>query len=119
MRRKCTVLCADQVQAEELDEFIWRHPADEFIPHNLFGEGPTMGTPVEINWLENYQTNYYLKNSAFVVNLSGNYLEQFSKFNHLIDFVPHKDADKAKARERYKRYKQAGCPLDYKSAKEL
>ena len=115
-RKKTTVLCATQAQAEAFDELIWQCPADKFIPHNLYGEGPDMGTPVEIIWQSAYQSMTKLRNTAVVINLSQQYIENLSNIKHVIDFVPLQDEEKEKARERYKRYKQAGCQLEYKTA---
>lgn len=115
-RKKITVLCADQTQAEAFDELIWQFPADKFIPHNLYGEGPDMGTPVEVIWLSAYQGMTKLRNTAVVINLSQYYIDNIVNIKHVIDFVPLQDEEKIEARERYKRYKQAGCQLEYKTA---
>jgi DNA polymerase-3 subunit chi len=115
-RKKITVLCASQEQAEAFDELVWQFPADKFIPHNLYGEGPDMGTPVEIIWQSAYQSMTKLRNTAVVINLSQQYIENITNIKHVIDFVPVPDEEKVKARERYKRYKQAGCQLEYKTA---
>lgn len=115
-RKKVTVLCATQTQAESFDDLIWQFPANKFIPHNLYGEGPDMGTPVEIIWHSAFLSMTKLRNTAVVINLSQQYIENTHNINHIIDFVPVNENDKAQARERYKRYKQAGLRLEYKSA---
>jgi DNA polymerase-3 subunit chi len=115
-RKKVTVLCADQRQAESFDDLIWQFPANKFIPHNLYGEGPDMGTPVEIIWFSAYLSMARLRNTAVVINLSQQYLESINNISHIIDFVPVNEDQKAQARERYKRYKQVGAKLEYKSA---
>ncbi|MFT6270383.1 MAG: DNA polymerase-3 subunit chi [Alphaproteobacteria bacterium] len=115
-RKKVTVLCASQTQAESFDDLIWQFPADKFIPHNLYGEGPDMGTPVEIIWHSAFLSMTKLRNTAVVINLSQQYIENTNNIKHIIDFVPVNEDEKAQARERYKRYKQAGLKLEYKSA---
>ncbi|MFT4654445.1 MAG: DNA polymerase-3 subunit chi [Kangiellaceae bacterium] len=115
-RKKVTVLCATQTQAESFDDLIWQFPANKFIPHNLYGEGPDMGTPVEIIWHSAFLSMTKLRNTAVVINLSQQYIENTNNINHIIDFVPVNENDKVQARERYKRYKQAGLRLEYKSA---
>ncbi len=115
-RKKITVLCDSQAQAEAFDEFIWQYPADKFIPHNLYGEGPEIGTPVEIIWESVYLSMTKLRNRALVINLSQAFIEKHHEIKHIIDFVPVDDTQKIQARERYKRYKQSGCQLEYKSA---
>lgn len=119
-RTRITILCADQTQAEDIDEFIWQYPHDAFVPHNLHGEGPAAGTPVEIVWFSAYvalaSANQRLRNRAMLVNLSAEFIDDHSQFKHIIDFVPTQEAQKEAARMRYKQYKQAGCQLEYKSA---
>jgi DNA polymerase-3 subunit chi len=115
-RKKVTVLCASQAQAESFDDLIWRFPANKFIPHNLYGEGPDMGTPVEIIWPSAFLSMSKLRNTAVVINLSQQFIENINNIKHIIDFVPVDENEKAKARERYQKYKQAGCQLEYKSA---
>lgn len=115
-RKKVTVLCETQAQAESFDDFIWQLPANKFIPHNLYGEGPDMGTPVEIIWHSVYLSMSKLRNTAVVINLSQHYIENTNNIKHIIDFVPVTEEEKVAARQRYKQYKQAGMTLEYKSA---
>jgi DNA polymerase-3 subunit chi len=115
-RIKTTVLCATQAQAEAVDEFIWQYPPDAFIGHNLYGEGPAAGTLAEIVWQSAYASMTSLRNKALVINLSGEFIDEYAKIKHIVDFVPIDEQHKEAARTRYKRYKQAGCQLEYKSA---
>lgn len=115
-RKKVTVLCATQAHAEAFDEFIWQHPSDSFIPHNLYGEGPDMGTPVEVIWLDAYNNMTKLRNTAMVINLSQHQLEKHDYIRHIVDFVALDEEQKVLARQRYKNYKMAGCQLEYKEA---
>ncbi|WP_395340569.1 DNA polymerase III subunit chi [Ningiella sp. W23] len=114
-RQYLTLVCADKTQAEWVDEYIWRQPAERFIAHNLQGEGPKNGSPVEITWLEQLDT-HPVRNKKVVINLAECHLAQFAAFHHLIDFVPSDEARKAQARERYKQYKQAGCDMRFINA---
>lgn len=96
------VLAADQSQAESLDERLWQFDADEFVAHNLVGEGPKSGAPVEIGWespRERRTTLIHLKDD--VMNASGRYQK-------IIDFVPADELGKQQARERYKVYRRLG-----------
>jgi DNA polymerase-3 subunit chi len=115
-RKKVTVLCNTQAEAESFDDLIWQFPADKFIPHNLYGEGPDMGTPVEILWHAAFTSMKKLRNTGVDINWSQSYLQYNGHLQHIIDFVPVNETDKVQARERYKQYKQAGCQLEYKTA---
>jgi DNA polymerase-3 subunit chi len=106
-------MCSTQSEAEAFDEFIWQYPADKFIPHNLYGEGPDMGTPVEILWLAAYSNMAKIRNSDMLIMLSNSHFEAHQQAKHIVDFVPADEVLKAQARERYSWYKKAGCQLKY------
>lgn len=112
-RKKVTVICESQVQAEQLDEYLWQFPADKFVPHNLFGEGPDMGTPVSIMWDAVYEKHAQIRNKNVVIILSQALLDKSTGIGQIIDFVPTQEEQKAVARNRYKAYKQAGYELEY------
>lgn len=114
-RQYLTVLCSDKQQAEAIDEYIWQQPADKFIAHNLQGEGPANGSPVEITWLDALDTRA-IRNKKLVINISHQFLSSFANYQHIIDFVPSDEVTKTAARERYKQYKQAGCKMTFVNA---
>jgi len=96
------VFCANQQDAELLDEVLWQFDAERFVPHNLTGEGPPRGAPIEISWLPP-------KNSRQVlINLTAMVPAFASRFSQIIEFVPADDTGKASARQRFKHYRQHG-----------
>ena len=96
------VFCANQQDAELLDEVLWQFDAERFVPHNLTGEGPPRGAPIEISWLPP-------KNSRQVlINLTATVPAFASRFSQIIEFVPADDTGKASARQRFKHYRQHG-----------
>lgn len=107
-KKKSVVLCADQAQAEAVDELLWQLPAGRFVPHNLAGEGPNGGAPVEIVW--QLQS---LPRKQCLINLSGQMVNNFNQFQQIIDFVPVEATAKQLARERYKQFQQAGCQMQF------
>ncbi|MFT5543499.1 MAG: DNA polymerase-3 subunit chi [Glaciecola sp.] len=113
-RKWASVLCVNKQQAENVDEFVWQHPVDSFIPHNLAGEGPKQGTPAEITWLG--QT---LSNRHTLINLSQTMIDNHKQYQHIIDFVPLEESQKQAARERYKQYKLAGCKMQFTPANQI
>ena len=40
----------NQQDAHLIDEHLWGFDPNSFVPHNLQGEGPEHGAPVEIGW---------------------------------------------------------------------
>jgi len=107
-KKKILVGVADQEQAHVVDEWLWQFEADRFIPHNLPGEGPHYGTPVEINWQPSQQRRGCFVNTCLQVPDYQPLLKGVTEWH---DFVPADDAGKAAARERYKQLKQAGFQI--------
>ena len=101
-KQRVFVYTADQQQAEVFDELLWQFDAERFVPHNLSGEGPRYGAPVEISWQAPRQNRHVLVNLADTVPAFAN------RFNQIIEFVPADAQLKAQARERFKHYRQLG-----------
>ncbi|MDU3068810.1 MAG: DNA polymerase III subunit chi [Escherichia coli] len=57
--KRVLIACEDEKQAYRLDEALWARPAESFVPHNLAGEGPRGGAPVEIAWLKQLARERY------------------------------------------------------------
>ena len=113
-KQKVFIYCEHQNQAEEVDELLWQRPVDGFIPHNLAGEGPEGGAPVEIAWQAPAT-----RNRTVCINLHRQCPDFARQFRTLIDFVPAQDQLKQQARERYKHYRSAGFFLDTQPAAQL
>lgn len=100
------VFTDDQSQSHQVDELLWSFDADSFIAHNLAGEGPSYGSPVEIS--HTAPTN----NRHVLVNLATQMPEFVQKFQHIIDFVPADESLKQMARARYSAYRRLGIHLN-------
>ncbi|WP_413112675.1 DNA polymerase III subunit chi [Thaumasiovibrio sp. DFM-14] len=97
----------DKAAAEQIDNLLWQREPDGFVPHNLLGEGPRQGAPVEIGW-------GYLRHSghrSILINLANNAANFAVTFAQVVDFVPCDENLKQLARERYKQYRHAGIQL--------
>lgn len=105
-KRRLWVYCNDQQEAEQFDELLWQRPADSFIPHNLVGEGPAGGAPIEISWKEPERVN-----RPVLVNLHQSYPAFSTRYQNVIDFVPAEEELKKLARTRYKHYRAAGFEM--------
>lgn len=107
-QKKIHFAVADQDQAHKVDEWLWQFEANRFIPHNLPGEGPHYGTPVEINWqLSQLRRNCFINTNLEVPS----YFSQLKGISEWHDFVPADDAGKQAARERYKQLKELGVTI--------
>ncbi len=113
-RRRCLVLCDDQQQAEAFDELLWQQPDNRFVPHNLSGEGPANGTPVEISWQDQA-----VRGKPVLINLKNSLPPHGQHFQVIYDFVPAEEQAKQAARERYKQYRAAGFSLDTVAANSI
>jgi len=85
----------DVATAEKIDELMWQLPSDKFIPHNLQGEGPHYGAPIEIGHQPPQGRRHVLINLCHP-------LPQFAvNFSQIIDFIPSDEEQKQQARERF------------------
>ncbi|WP_394249458.1 DNA polymerase III subunit chi [Vibrio profundi] len=99
--------CNDKQHAEMLAEYFWQADADQFIAHNLVGEGPKYATNIEIGY-QDVKPNW---NRQLVINVADNNTTFANAFAQVVDFVPCEEKAKQLARERYKIYRQAGYQL--------
>ena len=102
---KVFIYTDNQEDAFAVDEYLWQFDGESFVPHNLLGEGPRYGTPVEISW----QTPTHSR--QVLINLSANVPDFSLKFQQIIDFVPAQEQLKIAARTRYSTYKKMGLTL--------
>lgn len=103
--RAC-ILTRDGREARELDEFLWRYPADRFLPHVVgTTEDPEL-QPVIIDTAPNDQ------NGATVLINAGQRTDlDPAAFDTVVEFVV--TAQLAESRERYRSYREQGCRMEY------
>lgn len=99
--------CQDKQQAHNIDELLWQFEPSAFVPHNLKGEGPMTGAPVEIGF-DRLGPN---KSRQLLLNLADQTPPFAVNFGHIIDFVANDAQHKAVARERYRQYRGLGVEL--------
>lgn len=96
--KRVLIACEDEKQAYRLDEALWARPAESFVPHNLAGEGPRGGAPVEIAWPQKRSSSP----RDILISLRTSFADFATAFTEVVDFVPYEDSLKQLARERYK-----------------
>lgn len=106
--KRVLIACEDEKQAYRLDEALWARPAESFVPHNLAGEGPRGGAPVEIAWPQKRSSSP----RDILISLRTSFADFATAFTEVIDFVPYEDSLKQSARDRYKAYRVAGFNLN-------
>ena len=107
--RKVYIHAHDQEQAHAVDEYLWALDLNEFIPHNLVGEGPAKAPPVQIGFTQPPEEQH-----DCLINLSRDVQPFFSYFLKCYEIVPNQEEHKESARERYKLYRGHGYPLQHK-----
>lgn len=106
--KRVLIACVDEQQAIRLDEALWQRPPDAFVPHNLAGEGPHYGAPIELCWPQR-------RGNAprdILISLLPVCADFATTFHEVIDFVPYEESQKQLARERYKAYRRVGFHLN-------
>ena len=106
--KRILIACENEQQAIRLDEALWQRPANAFVPHNLAGEGPRYGAPVELAWPQR-------RGNAprdLLLSLLPQFADFATAFQEVIDFVPYEEEQKQLARDRYKAYRSVGFHLN-------
>jgi DNA polymerase-3 subunit chi len=109
---KVFIYTDNQQDAFSVDEYLWQFDGDSFVPHNLLGEGPSYGSPVEISWQPPTHPRQVL------INLSANAPDFAVNFQQVIDFVPFSEPLKIAARTRYSTYKKMGLTLSTQTVED-
>ncbi|WP_153446214.1 DNA polymerase III subunit chi [Vibrio algicola] len=104
---KVYINAQDKTQAETIDEHFWQQQSENYQAHNLVGEGPHYGTPIEIGYSQ-VRPN---RNRQLVINMSHDKTNFALSFTQVVDFVACEEKGKQQARERYKIYRQAGFEM--------
>ncbi|AIU87097.1 MULTISPECIES: DNA polymerase III subunit chi [Pectobacterium] len=105
--KRVLIACEDEQQAIRLDEALWQRDPNAFVPHNLAGEGPRHGAPVELAWPQR-------RGNAprdLLISLLPQFADFATAFHEVIDFVPYEESLKQLARDRYKTYRSVGFQL--------
>lgn len=100
--------CADQAQAEQIDERIWQQPPAQFIAHHLIGETGFHANQIEIGWFGKRPQS----KRDILINLAAEAPNFAPSFTQVIDFIPYDETLKQYARVRYQIYRQAGHQLE-------
>lgn len=110
-KQRIYIHCQEQQQAFDIDETLWQFEPDSFVPHNLIGEGPEYGSPVEIGYGKQAPSSASMKNRHLLINLADQSPHFAVNFANIIDFVASDETLKVIARERYKQYRAMGIEL--------
>ncbi len=94
-------------EAQELDQLLWSFSAESFLPHHLQGETVLDPRSVVLSWgaAEPLAPN--------LLNLDEDLPGTAGRFETIAEFVLDEEHAKARSRELWNRYKQAGHTLQH------
>lgn len=103
---RVTLFCPDRETAARLDRMLWAVPATGFLPHCGPADPLAPVTPVLID-----STGDTHAHDEMLINLHTEWPAFFSRYQRLAEIVSSDDADRARARERYKFYRDRGYAI--------
>jgi DNA polymerase-3 subunit chi len=102
------LLVPDQAAAIELDELLWTFSQGSFVPHAVCTDKADSDVPpVLIGYAEPPAAL-----NDVLVSLSAEVPPWFSRFARVAELVGPAEADKNRARGRFRFYRERGYPLD-------
>jgi DNA polymerase-3 subunit chi len=102
------LLTADAPAALELDELLWTFSQGSFVPHAVYkNPADAESNPVLIGHNEP-PAEYH----DVLVSLAPEVPPWFSRFARVAELVAPDEAEKARARERFRFYRERGYPLE-------
>jgi DNA polymerase-3 subunit chi len=99
------VWCDDPARLAQFDRLLWTF-SNDFIPHVSASDPGAPDTPVLLAG-DSPVTDHH----EVMINLGDRTPGTFSRFDRLIELVSTDEADRARARERYRFYRDRGYPM--------
>jgi DNA polymerase-3 subunit chi len=101
------ILTADNAESRRLDDLLWTFAAGSFVPHALHDGGtPDPLTPVLIGADAPPESH-----DDVLITTTPEVAECFSRFKRVAEVVGGADDDKARARDRFRHYRDRGYTL--------
>ncbi len=94
--------------AAALDEFLWTFRDGSFVPHALLGSEAATDSPVVIGQGQEPDPSH----RDVLINLGDEVPLFFSRFERVAEIVAGDEATRARARERFRFYRDRGYPLN-------
>lgn len=100
------VLCVDAAEAQRLDRMLWSTPATGFVPHCGPHEALAPVTPVIVGCEAAAPAQ-----AQVLLNLRPECPESLERYARVIEIVSLDDEDRARARARFRAYRERGCEI--------
>jgi DNA polymerase-3 subunit chi len=104
---KVCVFTADSTAADQIDRLLWTYQQLKFVPHCRKGAAVEAETPVIVLAAGEEPPHHDV-----LINLADAWPAPFASFERMLEVVSSDDADKARARDRYKFYKERGYEIN-------
>lgn len=106
---KVCLVAASPQHAAHLDEFLWTHSVDSFLPH-----GPCTGPNASMHPIIICTEPKDINGASILVLAHGLFVATFADYDMILDFVSDQTPEGLQtSRGRYRRYREAGCRMEY------
>lgn len=92
--------------AQQLDDLLWTFRAESFVPHAIATDSHDTELPVLVGTGAEPTGTFDL-----LINLSDAVPAYFRRFPRLAEIVQTNDTERESARNRYRYYRDQGCPM--------
>jgi DNA polymerase-3 subunit chi len=108
-RCRVYILSDSDSEASRVDELLWTFSQRSFVPHRIIGaeEQDAGPEPVLIGQADAPAT----ADCEVLINLSSKIPDFYAKFERVVEVIHTNDP--SAGRERYRRYRDAGCTLEH------
>ncbi len=103
---KTVISLPDAASCDALDKLLWIYPDTGFLPHCLSDAEHAAQTPVLLSY-----NNDTFPHHDLLINLRGECMTFFSRFERLIEIIGTDEEDSRLGRNRYKFYRDRGYEL--------
>jgi DNA polymerase-3 subunit chi len=94
------IVTANASAVKALDEMLWQHPPQRFVPHTT----DPSGAPAPIRIHQGMPAG----DCDVVINLTTTALAEPARCRRLLEIVPHRDAERTASREKFRAYRALG-----------
>ncbi len=99
---RVTVLTGDAAESQALDELMWDHPPQRFLPHEV-ADGGSAAPVVIVSDPDKLPAD-----RSAVINLAAVPVPEPTRFQRLLEIVPADPRYREASREKYRRYRDLG-----------
>jgi DNA polymerase III subunit chi len=96
-------------QTQRIDELLWTYSDRSFLPHEVISGAPASHDRVMVMIGESPAPPSHRQ---LLINLADALPENFAEYERVAELVPADAERKRLSRERYKHYREQGCPLE-------